>query len=234
MSNGKDFESTLNDFLESARSLENNIISTVSDANSDVEMVLRELLVYLNSTSKFLEEIQERIEYFNTQTAELSRIPSKIDEIPEKINGAVDKQTKQLYSVLKKINDANYKVLTQTHSYAKHVYNMIKEDRIKTEEREEKIDSIYNSIMAIEKQLQQTNKSVNENQDNLMKIITEFMNLSKTDKTTKAQTEQTKIQAEVEEKKQKVVFWTKVISVLAGSGGILYLVIDSIIKAIGS
>src|SRR6056297_807555 len=101
MSNGKDFESALNDFLESARSLENNIISTVSDANSDVEMVLRELLVYLNSTSKFLEEIQEKIEDFNTQTTELSRIPSKVDEIPVKINGAVDKQTKQLYSILK-------------------------------------------------------------------------------------------------------------------------------------
>lgn len=233
MSNGKDFESALNDFLESARSLENNIISTVSDANSDVEMVLRELLVYLNSTSKFLEEIQEKIDNFNTQTAELSRIPSKVDEIPAKIDGAVDKQTKQLYSVLRKINDANYKVLTQTHAYTKHVYNMIKEDREKDASREEKINNIYSSILTIEKQLQRTNKSVNENQDNLMKIITEFMNLSKTDKTTKAQTEQAKIQAEVEEKKQKVIFWTKVVSILAGSGGILYLVIDSVIKAIG-
>lgn len=232
MANEKDFESAVNDFLESARSLENNIISTVSDANSDVEMVLRELLVYLNSTSRFLEDIQKKIEDFNTQTAELSRVPDKVDEIPNNINNAVDKQTKQIYAALKKINDVNYKVLTQTRSYTKYVYDMIKEDREKNEERAEKINKVYNTVTNIEKQLQQTNKSVNENQDNLMQIISEFMNISKTDKTNQAQTEQAKIQAEVEEKKQKIVFWTKVISVLAGSGGILYLIVSSIISAI--
>lgn len=232
MANERDFESAVNDFLESARSLENNIISTVSDANSDVEMVLRELLVYLNSTSKFLEDIQKKIEDFNTQTTELARIPNKVDEIPNVISDATDKQTKQIYSALRKINEVNSKVLSQTRSYTKHVYDMVKEEKGKSQEREEKINQVYNVVTSIDKQLQQTNKSVNENQDNLMKIITEFMSISKSDKSYQAQTEQAKIQAEVETRKQKVIFWTKIVSVLAGSGGILYLIVSAIVGAI--
>jgi septation ring formation regulator EzrA len=156
-----------------------------------------------------------------------------MDEIHRSVDNAVDKQTKQLYSLLKKINDANYKVLNQTQNYTKHIYNMVKEECEKHVAREDKINNIYNSIINVEKQLQQTNKSVNENQSNLMTIITEFMNISSKDKSYKAETEQVKIKAEFEERKQKIIFWTKLVSMLVGSGGVLFLVVDSIIRAIG-
>lgn len=233
MPNEKDFESAMNDFLESARSLENNIISTVSDSNSDVEMVLRELLVYLNSTSKFLEDIQSKIENFNTQTIELSRIPDKVDKMPSSMVKVAEEQTKQIFSALKKINDVNYKVINQTKTYSKYIYDMIKEEKQKSSKRDGVIMNIQNTVLGIESQLRSTEESVNENQANLMKIITEMMSITKDDRSLNAKTEQTKIQAEAEKTKQKILFWSKVVGIIFGSGGILYLLLDSIIKGSG-
>lgn len=233
MPNGKDFESALNDFLESARSLENNIISTVSDSNSDVEMVLRELLVYLNSTSKFLEDIQSKIEEFNTQTIELSKIPDKVDKIPNNIVSATEAQTKQIYSALKKINDVNYKVITQTKTYSKYIYDMVKDEKDKSLKRDKMLESIHNAVINIESQLRSTEESVNENQNNLMRVISELMNLSKEDKSLNFETEKVKINAQTEENKQKIMFWSKVVGIIFGSSGILYLIVDSLLKGGG-
>lgn len=233
MDNIEGLEKILNDFLEQTRTIENNILSTMSDTNSDIEMVLRELLVYLNSTSKFLEEIQVKIDEFNAATNELGKIPDKVDTIRSDNSELIDKQTKRIFDALKKVNETNYKILQTTFSYSKKIYQEILANKESNQKQEEMLNNMNYSLSLIKDKIDDTKSSVDQNQTNLMEIINGFMTMSK-DKTNKTlNIEQTKAEKEAELKKQKIIMWTKIIGAALGSGGVLYLIIASLIRGVG-
>ena len=60
----ENIDGALRDFLRTTRSMETNIVSVISDSNRDIEMILKELLIYLDATSKNLEKVQSSLSTF--------------------------------------------------------------------------------------------------------------------------------------------------------------------------
>ncbi len=221
-------ESLLNDFIERSRSIENSIMSSLTDANSDIEMVLRELLVYLNSTSKFLDEIQEKIELFNQKTTRLDSIPSKLDYMDDKIDVIspnnqqhINEQTKKIFGALKKITENNNKFLNLILT---HIQGL-KEDRKLLNKIVETLYEINTKIDKDYEETQKTHKDVSKSQEHLMHIINNFMNMSKESNQQTVEIQKSEHEIRIE----KIKLYGKLLGLILGSGGILYLVVSSLL-----
>lgn len=227
MSEDQDIQEIFDDFLESIKSLETNIVSTVSDTNTDIEMVLRELLVYLNSTSNFLEDIQKEIDTINKSSDRMADVPGEIRTLAKEIDGFVSSQTKKIIDILKKVYSANQKALESINAYTKKIHGEVGSTNEKIDKQSEMLNSLNNTIEIMNSKIETSQKSIEKNQEDFMKVVDRVFDTNME----KIGVQSSSIQSEFELKKEKIMLWSKIAALLLGSGGVVYLILSSLLGA---
>lgn len=227
MSEDQDIQEIFDDFLESIKSLETNIVSTVSDTNTDIEMVLRELLVYLNSTSNFLEDIQKEIDTINKSSDRIAEVPNEIRTLAKEIDRFVSNQTKKIIEILKKVYSANQKALGSINAYTKKIHSEVGSTNEKIDRQSEMLNSLNNTIEIMNSKIETSQKSIEKNQEDFMKVVDRVFDTNME----KIGVQSSSIQSEFELKKEKIILWGKIAALLLGSGGVVYLVLSSLLGA---
>jgi len=225
MSDSREIQEIFDDFLESVKALETNIVSTVSDTNTDIEMVLRELLVYLNSTSNFLEEIQKEIDSVNTSSAKMAELPGEVRALTKEIDSFVEKQTNKIIEIIKKVYGANNKALNSIGSYTKKVNTEVEAANNKIDQQLELLTKLNLSIESMNTNIEKTEETIKKNQEDFMKIVNRVFDT----KMEKMNIESKSNQSEYEIKKEKIILWGKIAALILGSSGVVYLVLSSLL-----
>lgn len=240
-----DLDNTLKDFLRSTRSMESNIVTIISDSNRDIELILKELLIYLDSTAKNLEKIQGSISDFTERYKEensakliandISNIQTNIIEQVEILSNKIVKleaeNTKKILQFIRRVGVANQNMLKQLVSASAKITIGVQGISSVSGNTSEDIEEIKDLLKIISRDLDQTKLNVSQNQDNLMTVIANFM--EGREKLTEANigVEAQKIKSEEEKTKAKIGLIGKIVGIILGSGGIIYLLIDTLIRA---
>lgn len=224
MSENQEIQEIFDDFLESIKSLETNIVATVSDTNTDIEMVLRELLVYLNSTSNFLEEIQKEVDVINKSSEKISDVPVEIRNLAKDINLFIENQTKKIIEILKKVYATNTKTLNSIGVYSKKISLEVDSTGKKIDKQTEMLNNLNNSLEIMNSKIETTEEAIKKNQEDFMKIVNRVFDTN----TAKLDVQSQTIKSEFELKKEKILLWGKIAALILGSGGVVYLIFSSI------
>lgn len=236
-------DSALRDFLRTTRTMETNIVSVISDSNRDIEMILKELLIYLDATSKNLEKVQNSLVKFaddyekdqehNDITGELTNIIQTIKLYSQKISEIDTQNTNKILELVKLVGTNNQKFLKQIliivnkitqdlSSYDKNILN-----------NNSDLDDIKDLLKTISIEVKDTKVNVSKNQENLMTVISNIMDTNTKKSVAKESVEVQKIKSDEEKFKTKMGLLGKIIGVVLGSGGIIYLLIDILFKSGG-
>ncbi len=232
-----DIDNVLKDFLRSTRSMESNIVAVISDSNRDIEMILKELLIYLDATSKNLEKVQKSlVEFMEEQeykdiSNEISKITSTIKTYQKQLLVTESSNTKKIFELIKQVGISNQKFLKQILIVTNKIANSFELQSGANNTTNKELQEIKNLLQIVTGEVKDTKSSVSKNQGNLMSVIENMMNSNMTQNIASGKVESQKIKSEEEKFKAKVALVGKIIGILLGSGGVIYLVIDVLLKA---
>jgi len=236
-------DSALKDFLRNTRAMETNIVSVISDSNRDIEMILKELLIYLDATSKNLEKVQTSLVKFvndyekdqdnNSITNELNNIIQVIKSYYQKISEIDTQNTNKIIELVKLVGTNNQKFLKQILIIVnKMTQDMVYYDKnISTNGLS--LNEIKDLLKIISIEIKDTKANVSKNQDNLMTVIGNIMDTNIKKTVAEGSVETQKIKSDEEKFKTKMGLVGKIIGIILGSGGIVYLLIDILFKSGG-
>lgn len=213
----------IQDFFTNAQKMQQNIISSVNDSNHNLELIIRELLVYLDTVTENLESVKSLLNENDKHVAEVIRSveTSKrhIEDGVSSISKINAENTNKLISYLRKMWNANYKYLDAIQKSTRKSLNNSAEilDNVKESTRSQ--HAMENKIELYSSQLSEVREAISDNQEQFVKIVESMINSS-----TSLKVEENKIKSRQYE--TKIQFYGKIVGILAGSGGILYLLID--------
>ena len=92
------------------------------------------------------------------------------------------------------------------------------------------LDQIKNVLNNVVEDIRETKNNVSKNQDNLMTVISNMMKTSSRKSELEDKVRVQEIKTDEEKFKTKFAFFGKVVGILLGSGGIVYVLIDILIK----
>lgn len=242
-----DIDNTLRDFLRTTRSMESNIVSVISDSNRDIEMILKELLVYLDATSKNLEKVQGSIVKFvkDYNDDDESRIlQEKINRMQDTMEFQIESlnnklvelettNTKKILELVQRVGVANQKMLKQIIITATKITKDVGKYGGDVVENSKNVEEIRGLLKVITSEIRETKDNVAKNQDNLMTVINNMMDTDKQIALSSGEVESQKLKSKEEVTKAKLILIGKVVGILLGSGGIIYLLVDVLLKASG-
>lgn len=242
-----EIDSTLKDFLRTTRSMESNIVSIISDSNRDIEMILKELLIYLDATSKNLEKVQNSLidfvkEYNQNEAA--NNITQRLDNVNSSLSATIkaysDKlielevnSTKKILELVKQIGVTNQRILKQILLVATKITDEIDGYTGKLDSTSADLQEIKSLLKVITDEVRDTKSNVAYSQGNLMTVIDNIMDANTRKSMATEEVESQKIKSDEEKFKAKLKLISKIIGVVLGSGGIVYLLIDILLKAGG-
>lgn len=240
-----DIDNVLKDFLRTTRSMESNIVSIISDSNRDIEMILKELLIYLDATSKNLEKVQGSLVEFVDDfrdTSESKVLTEKVDNLRTNLSGVIKtyseklielevNNTKKVLELARNVGVTNQKMLKQILIIVTKVTTDMDTYGTDIETSARDMQEIKSLLSIITSEVKDTKINVTKNQDNLMTVIGNMMDASKMELQTTGDVETQKIKSEEEKFKAKSQLVGKIVGIVLGSGGVIYLIIDVIIKA---
>lgn len=236
-------DSALRDFLRTTRTMETNIVSVISDSNRDIEMILKELLIYLDATSKNLEKVQgslikfvddyEKDQEHSGITTELNNIIQTIKAYSQKISEIDTQNAGKIIELVKLVGTSNQKFLKQILI----IVNKITQDMVSYDKNisanNSDLEDIKDLLKVISIEVKDTKINVSKNQENLMTVISNIMDTSVKKTVAKDNIEVQKIKSDEEKFKTKMGLLGKIIGIVLGSGGIIYLLIDILFKSGG-
>lgn len=248
----KQLNDILDDFLNSSKAIELSIATTVTEANNEIEIVLKELLVYLNTTSRNLEKIQDKVEVISDKVSGIEDIEDevkenndKIDNLPKEINAVVTQSISKVIEEFKTINQSSIQLMNAVGAYVKSIYIVTKNVDQFMKLQKEDIKEIKTTLEELSKQVQKTNQTVERNQNNLMSVIKDLLTINNTSKSNavaiegakvevekeKVKAEQEKVKSSTDALKSKYQLIGKIAALVLGSGGVIYMIIDFILKS---
>jgi len=236
-------DNALKDFLRTTRTMETNIVSVISDSNRDIEMILKELLIYLDSTSKNLEKVQGSLIKFvddykdnkehSSIIIELNNITQIIKNYYQKISEIDTKNTNKIMELIKIVGTSNQKFLKQILILVDKITQDLSYHDKNTSLSKIELNEIKDLLKIVTIEIKDTKINVSKNQDNLMTVISNIIDVD-TNKTKSTESIQVqKIKSDEEKFKAKISLIGKVVGIILGSGGIIYLLIDILIKSGG-
>lgn len=242
----KQLTDILDDFLSSSKAIELSMATTVTEANNEIEIVLKELLVYLNTTSRNLEKIQDKVEVISTQISPIEGIEKQvkengesIDSIPKEMDSLMTQQIAKVISEFKVINQSSIQLMNAVGSYVKSIYMVTKNIDQFMKVQKEDIQEIKSTLEDLSSQVKRTNLTVEKNQNNLMSVIKDLLTINNTSKTSeiaieeaKVKVEESKVKGSVETIKSKYQLIGKIAALILGSGGVIYMAVDFILKSL--
>ena len=205
----------LNDLSENIKSLEDNLISEMSASRVDTELVLRQLAGYLNITAQNITEMaidvknfEVTINSFKPEVTKINDLENKIIEFPrevDKIKEATQKFYDNIAICIRKISTS---------------YNF----------QSNKINDLASQISDLVKEVKDNKEEIKNSQDSLLTVINNLISNKQAVETNSVQLQETKVNSDTEKFKTKRDFWLKIILSVIGSGGMLYLIIDTVLK----
>lgn len=238
-------DNVLKDFLRTTRSMESNIVAIISDSNRDIEMILKELLIYLDATSKNLEKVQGSLVQFvddydgggdgtdlNDKIGTLrTDISAVIKAYTEKMLVLESGNTKKILELVRQVGVSNNKMIKNLTNIVTKVSNDIDLYGTTTEATSNDMQEIKNLLRIITNEVKDTKVNVSKNQDNLMTVIGNIMDADNKKIVSTNGVEAQRIKSDEEKFKAKLKLWGKIVGIVLGSGGVLYLIVDVMIKA---
>lgn len=231
--------SQIQELIQQSKNLENHVISSLGTATSDVEIILKELLVYLNSTSQGLiqiqsqiDEIKEPIKDINSILEKSESIDKNIKEMPEDFKKMISDKQIETNDSIKKILDPVRSVLNKMIQYIKLMSSAIKDQSKKNVQQNEILNNISISMEFLSKDLKSTKDEILLNQDGLYKVIDSILKSKSFIDQASLDFKSKQLDNETDMQKKKINLWLKIIGYLVGSSGIIYFIFDLIFEGI--
>lgn len=224
--------------------MENTVVSMVTDNSKEIEEILKQLLIYLDSTSKNLDGINTAVGDFiddyeksagkgSLGGEDFYKIKETVEGFYEKIKQAQDKNALKILEYVKKVGESNQTYLRRVLSGNSAIIKSVGESHQTSIENSKSLQELKNVLTNIAGEVGETKQNVSRNQENLMTVITAMMD-SETKKAVASEMVRTEeIKSNSEKTKMKFSLAAKIISVLLGSGGVLYFILDLILGSGG-
>lgn len=222
----------MSDINENIDSLETNLIGVVNDLRVSTEIILKELTGYLNVSAHDLTEIR-------STTARLESLLDNVKDNLRKLDG-IENKLIEIPGTLRENNDLMQTNLKKGFAQsrandtklAQYIASQLKKSNDSFVEKYSKIEDIEYRLKSLETTFMSTKEELLKSQEGLYKIIDNLVSNRASIEKAQVSVQSTKITSEAEIKKQKILFWSKVVGILLGSGGILTLLITNIINAL--
>lgn len=228
----------IEELLQQSKKLEENVIASLADSNSDVEIILKELLVYLNATSHGLGQIHSIVESIKEPMFKIDTIASTVLETkntildyPREFQKAIDEQSRETAVQLKDVIDPLKSYVSKLTEYIKSIGSGLRNQMKKVESNEKNIERVGNEVNQLSKDLENAKNEILKNQEGLYKVIDSILKNKSEGLRTTASVESKKIQSETDIQKQKREFWLKIIGYVIGSGGLIYFIFDTLFNS---
>jgi methyl-accepting chemotaxis protein len=225
----------IEELLHQSKKLEENVISSLTDSNSDVEIILKELLVYLNATSHGLSQIQSAIDALKEPMYKIDIINSDVSKIkdstldyPREFQKVIDEQSKETAQQLKEIIEPLRGFTIKLSEYVKSMAAAVRDQAKKTDSNSKNIYVIENNVDQLSKDLQSAKNEILKSQEGLYKVIDSILKSSNEGLKANLGLQTTQIKSQTDLQKQKRDFWLKIIGYIMGSGGLIYFIINMI------
>jgi hypothetical protein len=220
-------DQNINDLISTFRGLQQRLLQEIVNSHTETEMTLKQLVAYLNISAQNLTEVHNIVNQFNTTVESLKvyieNQNDKIDNMDNKISSIPIETYKIKETVSEGFNSQNQtivKYLLQTNEYLKKLYQIVNQQGVRTQNLEKDLENVIKTIET----------DLDKNDKNLTSIITTLIeNKTKID----TKTLDVKSQANegtIKKTEIKLKFYAKIISILFASGGVIYTIIDLIIK----
>lgn len=212
----------LDSILENIRSLEDAIVKEVETSKTETESVLKQLATYLNITAQSITELQKSSEKFSTSMGHVYNEIGKIDGIENKVLELPQTGFKIKEDITNTMDDVNKLTAQKFNQLA----NYIKKLGMTVAQQNTNMEKLKIEIATIRAEAETSKNEILTSQDKLLNII--YRMISSDSDISKAKIEQgtMAIGADAQKHKAKMQLWQKIIAVVAGSGGILYFIIN--------
>lgn len=210
----------LNELVDNIRSLEDSLISEISNTRVETEMVLKQLAGYLNISAQNLTDVSNIVHQFDNTIKDFKTDIKKIDSIENQIF----QFPQETYKIKEDINKNVNNHMDKVNNVLGGLISYLKKLATKTNDQNNKLDMLIRNVA-------ENRKAIKSNQNNLVNIINNLIENKDLKDQKSIQLEETKIKANTKLKSDKLKFWLKIILALIGSGGFIYFIIDLIIKS---
>jgi hypothetical protein len=239
-----DLDDVIENFDRMTQHMENTVVSMVTDNSKEIEEILKQLLIYLDSTSKNLDGINTAVGDFiddyeksagkgSLGGEDFYKIKETVEGFYEKIKQAQDRNALKILEYVKKVGESNQTYLRRVLSGNSAIIKSVGESHQTSIENSKSLQELKNVLTNIAGEIGETKQNVSRNQENLMTVITAMMD-SETKKAVASEMVRTEeIKSNSEKTKMKFSLAAKIISVLLGSGGVLYFILDLILGSGG-
>lgn len=226
----KNFLERFNDITSS---LEDHIVAALTDSSADLEVILKELLIYLNAASQNLGKIQERVDHFYYSIEPLKSIPEKVNDLekelivlPQSIRSVLNEQSLAVSSEISSLRSGLQVFTKSLSSFLKGLSESLKENKTSNDSQVTLLNNLDTSVQRLIREVERAQKESAGKQDNLVSIIDQLLKNKGAAEAANTDVAVKKIETEASIKKTKLNFWVKVLGYVIGSGGLVYFLFN--------
>jgi len=211
--------------------LEDNLISVVNDLKASTEIILKELTGYLNVSAHDLSEIHSTMIKVETVLYSLKDSVMKLDTLEKELltikPSIITTETKIINNINDRFNN-NSNNLKKIAGFISTLSTKNTKDNI---EINEKINNVNIKLDKLDESFKNMKNELIGSQEGLYKIINTLTSNQSDVKKAQISLEGSKIKTDAEKYKNKMWFWTKIVGIFFSSGGIIFLIVKSIIES---
>lgn len=230
-----DYDSAIKDFLKTTRTMETNIVTVISDSNRDIEVILKELLIYLDATSKNLEKIlvftddEKTNKNNNSIEIEIRMISDKVKLYHDKLLDLEIENTKRILSLVKQVGLSNNKIMKQIIVMTSKIGKSLQSQDVVLSTTVENMSEIKTLLKIITNEVKDTKDNLKASQSDFVSVIDNLLDSNTRATIAKETVHIQEIKTDEEKFKAKISLAAKIAGLLLGSGSIIYLIIDIIL-----
>jgi len=212
--------------------LEDNLITVTNDLKVSTEIILKELTSYLNVSAHDLSDIQSSVIKIETILDSIKGNMAKLDNIEKELT-LIKPSISQLESNIN--NGFNEKFISSDRNFKKVVgflassMKKIQEQNIDNNNKYIKLDSKFQILID---NFELTKNENIKSQEGLYAIINSLVTNRNDVEKAQISLEDSKIKTDASIKNAKIKFWAKIAGLVLGSGGIITLLITTLLKSL--
>jgi chromosome segregation ATPase len=238
----------MDEFTKSIDSLETNLISVINELKASTEVILRELTLYLSALTREMGEVRKStvgseslIKRISEYIDKLDTIENKILELPNSLSEIEKTIEKNRYSLSKESTTLYRQLATYFKQVGTTLNKKIEEASQTISHQDSKFRQLETGMEFLSKALNEYKVELTGNQERMANVITELIrtkgNVDKAEigvKKEEIKAETQKSKTEADKYKAKITLLIKIVTIIGASGGIGYLIVSAILKALGS
>ena len=218
-------EELLKQIISDLKTLEANLVTEITTSRVETEMTLRQIATYLSVSTQNLAEVHDIVLKFNTTMSDIKTEFLKINNIENELLKLPAETFKVKDFVEQKLNSHSEKI----NKYLENLTLYFKKILVYASKQGVKLDSIETSYNGLTEVLK---TELSKNQDNLSQIIDKLIESKEKSHSNSTDIEKAKMSQDVAKLKIKSNLWIKILGLVIGSGGLIYVIIDIIMKIV--